>query len=256
MKNKKNITRIVSLREINEEFERLTKSAFQDAYITTSRRILSLQANKIMREVRIAKALKEEIIKEGDELKANSLLYIQLVYYAIYNLIETLIHLKNEKPRKAWGCIVSAEEYLAYAQKVLKVTNGDERQQKSLELIGERRTAFEDAFFPGNAMYNSPGFIESIGICSICGEGFISCDHVEENIYMGRVCKRIRKEIIHADHFALVKNPRDRRCIFLSSKDCNGNKIDKFTREPIKEERKDKGSYEVVLYAYESIDIF
>ena len=57
------------------------------------------------------------------------------------------------------------------------------------------------------------------------------CDHVENEIYMGQLCRRIDREIVRTDHFSLVENPRDRRCVITKMSDDDGNEIDCYTLE-------------------------
>ena len=50
-------------------------------------------------------------------------------------------------------------------------------------------------------------------VCSICNEPLETCEHIEDEIYLGSVCRRIRIADINIDHSAIVENPKDRRCI-------------------------------------------
>lgn len=65
---------------------------------------------------------------------------------------------------------------------------------------------------------------------------------------MGRLCQRIDRKIVRFDHFALVKNPRDRRCIFTKISEDDGQEIDYFTWEKtgIKKDNSDGMHAEVI----------
>ncbi|MFV2058660.1 MAG: hypothetical protein ACC707_19530 [Thiohalomonadales bacterium] len=114
----------------------------------------------------------------------------------------------------------------------------------------------EIALFPGWALYNSPGHTETIGKCSICGSAFTKCEHIENNIYMGQLCLRIDRKLIEADHSALVKNPKDRRCIMTKVSGDNGKMIDYFTWEETNDIKGDEeGMYvEGVILSFHSLD--
>lgn len=66
-----------------------------------------------------------------------------------------------------------------------------------------------------NLSFNSPGIVESIGNCNICEAEYGKCNHIEGLLYCGIVCQRINRKIIEVNHSALVKNPKDKRCILL-----------------------------------------
>ncbi|MCR4734720.1 MAG: hypothetical protein K5829_06950 [Treponema sp.] len=40
-----------------------------------------------------------------------------------------------------------------------------------------------------------------------------TCDNIEEKLYYGSICKRVNVTDVDMNHMALVKNPKDRRCV-------------------------------------------
>ena len=117
-------------------------------------------------------------------------------------------------------------------------------QFEGLDNLESHLKSIEKAIFPGWAIYNSVGMLETCGKCSVCLESFNKCNHLEGAVYMGKLCRRIDKSIIKIDHSAFVKNPLDRRCIFT---EISHGKIvlDNFTREPTGELTDDENSMHV-----------
>ncbi len=74
----------------------------------------------------------------------------------------------------------------------------------------------------------------SIGNCSICNKSFYECNHIENNIYCGKLCYRKNISNIKGNHVALVENPRDRRCI-VTNYGHENSIIDSFTLEKIEQ---------------------
>ena len=123
--------------------------------------------------------------------------------------------------------------------------------------LEKRLQAAEESIFPGWSLYNSPGFVETIGNCSICGELFSLCDHVENQIYMGQLCQRIDRNIVRTDHFAFVQNPRDRRCIITKISEDDGQEIDYFTWEKTgeKKDNSDGMHAEAIMFKIPTLDV-
>jgi hypothetical protein len=115
----------------------------------------------------------------------------------------------------------------------------------------------EDAIFPSLSMYMSSGHTETIGNCSICGLKFLLCDHIENQIYMGRLCRRVGRKILKLNHVALVENPKDRRCIITQISDMDGSMIDYFTRKIINDrtDESDTNSMKAIILTAHSLDL-
>jgi hypothetical protein len=148
--------------------------------------------------------------------------------------------------------MIEAEKYLEYGSKC--INDGF----YGLEEFGRRLLEIEHSIFPGFPYYNSVGLIIKGGICSICGASFAHCDHMQEMIYWGRVCKIINPENITLDHSAIVEIPKDRRCIITEISDENGHMIDYFTWEIAREAKpEEKGERIIsgVLFNNNELDI-
>ncbi len=129
------------------------------------------------------------------------------------------IELKADNFNGAWNHLIDVQDYTGIA---LKIT--DYEGVRNLEKIDLCRKLI----FPGWVMYNSPGFTETIGGCSICKQKFTSCNHIEGKVYSGSLCYRINRKIIDIDHSALVESPKDKRCIITELSDDEDNMIDYF----------------------------
>jgi hypothetical protein len=160
------------------------------------------------------------------------------------------ITLKNSEFKESWNHLIDAQDYISIAIKIDDY-EGVRNLQKKLE-------SAEQSLFPNWALYASPSFVEKIGKCSVCGESFISCEHIENEVYMGKLCLRVDREIIRVAHAALVKNPRDKRCIITEISDDDGNTLDNFTREKTgkKVENSEGMNVSVALFSISTLDVF
>jgi hypothetical protein len=190
---------------------------------TTSSRIQKSQVQEVQDQILKTKAYKEQAIQHQDEHCANHLFHMQCVLNAMRSSLLMWIELKQEKYFEAWVLLVDAQEYLNVALQIS-------------DYIGIRNfedflVHVENAVFPQHNKYNSPGFTETIGDCSICRENFSLCDHIEQKVYTGKLCFRINRRILSADHVALVDNPKDKRCIITKISNEAREMINIFTKE-------------------------
>lgn len=219
----------ISFDEIRNEYFDFIDSCGKFNFFTRSKRIQSEKVVECEYYLRVIKSYKRQVIDQGVEALANELFHMQCMVNASRSSLLMWIDLKGEKFNEAWSNLVDAQEYISIALKIM-----DYEGVRNLE---KRLQGAEESLFPGWRFYNSPGFVETIGNCSICGELFSVCDHVENKIYMGQLCQRIGRNIVRADHFAFVENPRDRRCIITKISDNDGQEIDYFTWEKTGEKR-------------------
>jgi len=185
----------------------------------------------------------------SDEFAANSLFHIQCMINASRSSLLMWVKIKEGKFNDAWSDLVDAQEYVSIALKVL-----DNEGVRNTE---DKLNCFEKTVFPGWALFNSPGFIETVGECSICGQSFIQCDHIENNVYMGALCRRVNRKIIEINHVSLVKQPRDKRCVITQISDDDGNMIDYFTWEKTgkKNTNEDGMKLEGITYSLKDLDV-
>jgi hypothetical protein len=151
----------------------------------------------------------------GDEEAANALFHLQCGLNAQIAFLKMWLSLKKSEYYEAWDFLIDAEEYISIA---MRAKDGGAGLDEFLEDL--RRV--ERVVFPGYNVYNSWGAVIRAGQCTICARPFSECDHVEGLVYGGRLCVRIRPEIVRVEHIALVEEPRDRRCVvteFTSTED-------------------------------------
>jgi hypothetical protein len=169
------------------------------------------------------KHFKVQAASSSNEYTANQFFHMQSVLNALHSTFSMWCSIKNTQYQQAWNQLVDAQEYVVVALKI--------QEYKGITDFQKNLSSIEEVIFPSWSLFNSPGMIETIGKCSICGENFALCDHVENGIYMGSMCQRISREIIEYNHTAFVKIPRDRRCIITEISDDEGCMIDSFTWE-------------------------
>lgn len=234
--------------EIRIEYDDFIDSCAKFNSFTRSEIIQKEKISECVKYIQIIKSYKAQAIDENNEGAANHLFHFQCMLNAMLASLRVWVSLKSDDYHTAWSSLIDAQEYIEVA---LKITDYDgiRNMQSHLE-------AMEIALFPGWALYNSPGHTETIGKCSICGNVFTKCEHIENNIYMGQLCQRIDRKLIEADHSALVKNPKDRRCIMTKVSGDNGKMIDYFTWEETGDIKgDDEGMYvEGVILSFHSLD--
>jgi hypothetical protein len=144
--------------------------------------------------------------------------------------LQMWVGIKSSDPADAWCLLVDAQEYANMALRIpVQGAWGISEYQQHLLKI-------EDTIFPGWPVYNSPAFIEETGDCSICFRPYSECeDHIEDLIYCGRLCERINRKMIRANHIAIVKFPKDRRCIIRHISNDDGRKKDYITGKVLDE---------------------
>ncbi|MCT8090482.1 MULTISPECIES: hypothetical protein [unclassified Acinetobacter] len=176
--------------------------------------------------IKYIKNMKYQAIKRSHSYEADQLFHMQCLLNSLLSSLKIWIFLEEKDYKKAWDSLIDAQEYLIVAKKINHY-DGLINLEKHLESI-------EKSIFPQRKIYLSAAFTSSIGYCSICNREFFECDHVENNIYCGQLCLRIKVENIKANHVALVENPADRRCI-VTSYGKDKSVIDSFTLENIED---------------------
>lgn len=188
--------------------------------------------------IKYIKSIKYQAIKRNHSYEADQLFHMQCFLNSLLSSLKIWIFLAEENHKMAWDSLVDAQDYLIVAKKI-NTYEGLINFEKHLESI-------EKSIFPQRKFYLSAAFTSSIGYCSICDKEFFECDHIENNIYCGQLCLRIKIKNIKANHVALVESPDDKRCIITSySKD--KSIIDSFTLEVI--DNKDK-TQDNIIHGY------
>jgi hypothetical protein len=173
------------------------------------------------------KGFKYGAVAAGHEGTANKLFQLQCRLNAQRLFLRMWLALKRNEPFQAWNELVEAQEYVAMALRAAV----DDIQ---LEEFVEHLQRAEAVIFPGFAYYQSWSVLMRGGTCTVCGRPFADCDHIEGRVYLGRMCVRVNPELISCDHIALVKDPRDRRCV-ITEIEADGRVRDYMTWRVVRE---------------------
>jgi hypothetical protein len=175
-------------------------------YITRDSGLQKEACTKLQDPLVQIKAEKEFAKASGDEDYANLLLGCECVADALISEISMWVLLKQGRPDEAWDALVAAQSNLTSA---MKAHEGFARLDDNIR----RLDAIERLVFPPQ-LFLSSGMIVKSQICSICGEEYEDCEHVNGRPYMGKFC--IVSLIPSAvDHVAIVDKPANKRCRIL-----------------------------------------
>ncbi|WP_096739473.1 hypothetical protein [Pseudoalteromonas atlantica] len=211
----------ISFEDIKENYDNFIDSCAKFSFFTRSIEKQKEKSSECTQQINLIKSYKYQAIERNAEDQANHFFHMQCMMNAMKSTLDMWIKIKEDEFEKAWCLLIDAQEYVEVALKV-----ADYEGIRNLE---SKLASIEHSIFPDWALYNSPGHTETIGKCSICHKNFAVCDHIENQIYLGKLCQRVDREIIEANHVALVKNPKDRRCIITKITDDDGKTLDYFT---------------------------
>lgn len=234
--------------DIKTEYDNFIDSCAKFNFFTRSERIQKEKISECEKYIQLIKSYKVQAIHNNNERVANLLFHFQCMLNAMLSSLKVWVALKSVDYHSAWSNLIDAQEYIEVALKI-----ADYEGIRSME---NQLKAMEVALFPGWALYNSPGYTETIGKCSICGNAFTKCEHIENYIYMGQLCQRVDRKPLEVDHSALVKNPKDRRCIVTKVSGDSGKMIDYFTWEETSDTKGDGEGMHVegVILSFNSLD--
>lgn len=204
---------------MKNKFEEKVRNVRAYDVFTVDSQLQKKRIDDLVLFLKTIKIEKNKAKQNQDEKIANSLFYMQCFINAIKCSLEMWIYLKEQKYVEAWHSLVDAQEYICYS---LKVGIDIEKSNLYLDKLKKR----EQEIFPKFKFVSSGSIIEG-GKCSICGKDFNNCEHIEENLYCGSICKRVDYKILFT-HLALVENPKDRGCI-ITEFESDGKKYDVFT---------------------------
>lgn len=190
-------------------------------HYTSAKSLQERKIQEIEQEIYKVKHYKAQFISAREEDFANELFHMQCMLNAVRCILCMWMEIKNSNFSEAWFRLIDAQEYIDVALMI--------RDYEGVRLIEKFLLKVEDTIFPRRSLYISRGTIETIGQCSICSANFFLCDHLENKVYMGKLCRRVERRIVEWNHVALVKSPKDKRCIVTHIEDDNGNMIDYFT---------------------------
>lgn len=225
-------------------------SAGQLNLIVRSSNLQAAKTKEIDEFIAELKAFKRWAIDHQVERQANELFHFQCFIRSVQSCLETWINIKNSEPESAWHSLMDAIDYKDIALRI--------NDYEGIRIHGALLADARRVLFPENMVFNSPAFRSTVGDCSICGAPFQSCDHIEEFIYSGRLCRRINISVLEANHSAIVKNPRDPRCIMTERSDEAGCMVNMLSLELTGEqrERSDEAMHvKGILLATKSLDV-
>jgi hypothetical protein len=241
----------MTIEEIINEYNNILKEAGSLNYYV---RDIDLQKNEVINlesYLNYIHSYKRQAQTQEDETSANMFFQFQCVINAILSSLQMWIALKENSVFEAWDHLIEAQEYVSYAQKVPDGSIG-------LIEFSEKLKMMEITIFPRFPIYSSLGLIIKGGKCSICGKPLEHCPHVEDELYCGSICKRINVEKLEINHSAIVKNPKDRRCVIKEFEFKLGKMYDYMTLKFIKNktEQNEGKNMKMVLFNNKELDIF
>jgi hypothetical protein len=218
---------------ITEVIEKYNSICDQALILNIFVRDTSLQKNMIKELTQfkqIIKYCKNQDYMSSDipDKQINMWFHFQCVLNCLINCLNMWVYLKKYKYYEAWDSLVDAQTYIHYA-----IKSQDSENCFGVEELQSRLNNFENILFP-DLQFLSSGLIITGGVCTICNNALENCDHIEQEIYRGKVCFRANHKIVRADHVAFVDHPEDKGCFITQIEDKNGNTIDSLTRKIIK----------------------
>ncbi len=226
------------------------ESAYQLNLIVRSSKLQEAKIKEMDDFIAELKAFKHWAIDHEVEQHANELFHFQCFIRSVQSCLETWVNIKNSEPESAWHSLMDAIDYKDIA---LRISDYEGIRTHETLLTDARRV-----LFPENMVFNSPAFRSTVGDCSICRSSFNSCEHIEDFIYSGRLCRRINISILEANHSAIVKNPLDPRCIMTERSDEAGRMINMLSLELTGEESErsnDAMRVKGILLSTRSLDV-
>ncbi len=208
--------------DIANKYNSTIDEALKFNYLVRDSELQLEQREKLLLLKDEIKGYKYQAIERKDEFSANTFFHFQCVLNSLASILKMWVELKGQKYKEAWDLLIDAQEYLLVALRIEGNHYGIEDLQTLYENI-------EKIIYPGWPLYNSVGYLEKGGECSICGKQYGDCEHLEGIIYMGRLCRRINAEPITMDHIAMVESPSDKRCIIQWITTEDGRKRDYIT---------------------------
>lgn len=150
-------------------------------------------------------SVKKEAAENGNEERANQLLTLYFMSKSVKHELKMWVELKNETWDEAWDALVTAQESAEEAQGIHEIA-------LKLNVKNHRRKllTIEKFVFPPQ-VFLSPGMVVSEFECSICGDDYEECKHIENQAYSGEVCKRIVRDIAGFREVSIVDDPADKR---------------------------------------------
>lgn len=135
---------------------------------------------------------------------ANQILMFICMANALKSELKMWTQLKNEEWESAWNSLVDAQEWSSSAKSADPIS-----RFCSVTKYKEKLESHERFLFPPH-QYVSPGMVVNLYECSICGEEYNSCPHLEGMAYNGVFCNRVIRDI-EITEVSFVDEPHDKK---------------------------------------------
>lgn len=158
-----------------------------------------------------------DFIDEAEEIKrdlqideeipgraANQVLALICMAKAIRYELRMWVRLKEENWESAWTDFVDAQEYASSAIAADPIAH-----YCNVKKYQEKLRSIESFVFPPQ-QFVSPGMIVNTYECSICGDDYDTCPHLQGIAYNGVFCSRILRDI-EATEVSFVDDPKDKK---------------------------------------------
>ena len=216
-----------TIKQVIEEYNKAMNDSNKYTVLVRDSKLQAIQIEELSKMKNEIKGYKYGAISAGDEQAANILFHLQCGLNAQKTFLKMWINIKKKKYYDAWDNLIDAEEYISIALKAANDSYG-------MTEFMERLKQVERVVFPGYNVYNSWGAIIRGGTCTVCRKLLDECMHMEGLVYWGKLCVRVNPEIVDIDHFAMVTEPRDRRCVVTQVTLDDGYYHDYMTQRKIK----------------------
>ena len=248
-----NTVETLTFNEVTEKYNTSLEEATNYVFFVRDINLQNGQIAKLKSFKENIKRFKAQAIERKNEQTTNIFFHFQCVLNSYISVLEMWASLKQNKNFDAWVKLIDAQEYLSIA---LRINIG---KPFGVDGFREHLEHIEKAVFPRFSIFNSPAFIIKGGVCSICGQNLARCEHVEDKIYWGKVCKRIKAEVIETNHLAVVENPKDKRCIITEITADDNYYQDCFTwlkTEPVENPNSKEHRFKGMFFSTQFLDIF
>lgn len=246
------MTKEILFENIIKSYNKILEESEKFLFFVRSKPLQENQRNELIEFQGYIKSYKNQAIEGKDEFRANAFFHFQSVLNSYISLFDMFVFLKEDKNVEAWAKLVDAQEYYSIASRATK-------DIEYLNVYYDHLNNIESTFFPKFPKYNSIGAIIKGGTCSICNADFDTCEHLEDKVYWGRLCKRVGYEIVEWNHLALVENPKDKRCVITHISTDDGFYRDYFTwekTERIEEDKTEHMQMKLIMATTKLLDIY
>ncbi|OUJ18899.1 hypothetical protein AMET1_0550 [Methanonatronarchaeum thermophilum] len=192
--------------DVLSDFEDIISRAQVLTFLPRDSDLQENSVNELKDYIKRLNFAQELAVKNKDEDMANKILAVRCGCRAIRSELDMWLSLKSEEWIESWGSLVDAQDFLRSAQSAHKMM-----RKPNIQNMQDKYRWVEKFVFPPQT-YLSPGFVVKKFVCSICGEDYEKCDHIEGLPYWGKFCNRIIADIEKVQEISVVEEPKDKGC--------------------------------------------